>query len=288
VVNEGLGSLWLAARRDDRLADLQGPIADRATCMAGLAIDAQSDAADAAGYANPRRVEGAWLRDGETRMDDQQHALAGLLLTVPIARAGDASGDEPDNETPSSLLWALALLLALNPARAVFGVPRRNARGAAGPSPVRLAALGGAIGGIAAVVVAALADPLLDALDVSDPSFRIAAGAIAVLAGVADLFRRPPSPDPALPGWRAALVPVTVPIVARPAVLMLAVGAGADRSPLVTLVAMAAGVGLLTGLASRGPARAPEQRVLVWAGRLLAAGLVAAGVLLVVAGIVDV
>jgi small neutral amino acid transporter SnatA (MarC family) len=256
--------------------------------MAGLAVDAQSDAADAAGYANSRRVEGAWLRDGETRMDDQQHALAGLLLTIPIVAAtGEGSSDAPDDETPSSWLWALALLLAVNPVRAAFGVPRAG-RNTVGPSPAGVAALGGAIGGLAAVVAAAVADPLLDALDVSDPSFRVAAGAIACLAGLADLFRRPPSADPALPGWRAALVPVAIPIVARPAVLMVALGAGADRPLVATAGAMAAAVALLTALTAWGPTGGPGGRVMRSAGRLLGAGLVAAGVLLVVAGVVDV
>ena len=40
----------------------------------------------------PERVEGAWFRDGETRMDDQQHALAALLRTQAIVRALRARG----------------------------------------------------------------------------------------------------------------------------------------------------------------------------------------------------
>ena len=76
---------------------------------------------------------------------------------------------------------------------------------------------------------AAVGGPLLDALDVSEPSFRVAAGIVAALAGAVDLFRRPPSPEPALAGWRAALVPVAIPVVARPALLVLALGAGADQ-----------------------------------------------------------
>ena len=94
-MDEGLAGQWRTALADPRLADLRGPLAERATCMAGLAIAAQSDAADAAGAPNPSRVEGAWFRDGETRMDDQQHALAGLLRTVAIVRAGGGSDDAP-------------------------------------------------------------------------------------------------------------------------------------------------------------------------------------------------
>ena len=129
---------------------------------------------------------------------------------------------------------------------------------------------------------------LLDALDVSAPAFRIAAGIVAGLAGAADLVRRPPSPEPALAGRRAALVPVAIPVVARPALLVLALGAGTDHGLLVSVGAMATGVALATGLAAGCPTEGAGGRVLRWAGRLLAAGLVASGVLLAVDGILDV
>ena len=51
---------------------------------------------------------------------------------------------------------------------------------------------------------------------------------------------------------------------------------------------MAIGVALLTGLAAGWPTDGPGGRVLRWAGRLLAAGLVACGVLLAIDGILDV
>ena len=286
VVNEGLAGLWLAAQKDPRLAHLSEPIAARATCMAGLAVKAQSDSRDAAQFARPGRVEGAWFRDGETRMDDQQHALAGLLRTIPIVEASARArpGGGADGDAPSAWLWAAALLLALNPARAVFAIPRA---GRSQRDVVALATLGGAIGAVAACAAAIAADPLLDAVDVSSPSFRIAAGAVAAIAGIADLFRRPPSPEPALAGRLAALIPVAIVAVARPALLMLALGAGSDHGVIVTAGAMAAGVVLLVGLVA-APTRGPEGRALRWAGRLLAAGLIAAGVALGVDGTFDV
>jgi small neutral amino acid transporter SnatA (MarC family) len=119
---------------------------------------------------------------------------------------------------------------------------------------------------------------LLEALGVSAPGFRTAAGVVAILTGVVDFFRRPPSPDPALPGRRAALVPVAYPLVARPALLILALGAGADHSVLVTLVAMALGVAAIAALP-----RLPR-----WTVRVLAAGLVACGVLLGIDGVLSV
>ena len=287
VIGEALTGWWLVARREPGLAEFEDPIAERAACIAGLAVSAQSDGEDAADAARPELVEGAWFADGETRMDDQQHALAALLRTIPIVEAqASISGDsDPADNAPSGWLWAVVLLLALNPARAAFGVPR------AGRSPkdvVGLAVVGGAIGALAVCVVAALADPLLDALDISEPSFRTAAGIIALIAGVADLFRRPPPPEPSLPGRRAAFVPVAIPVVGRPALLLLAIGAGADRGLLVSVGAMVVGVALLTALVARWPAQAPGHRVLRWAGRLLAAGLVACGVILAIDGVLDV
>jgi small neutral amino acid transporter SnatA (MarC family) len=282
VIDEALTGLWLTAREEPRLADLRGPIAERAVCVAGLALSAQSDAQVAANAARPERVEGAWFVDGETRMDDQQHALAGLLRTIPIIEAGGLPG--PHHDIPSGWLWAAALLLALNPARAAFGVPRSRSPRTA----VAVAAAGGAIGALAVCAAAALGGPLLEALDVSEPSFRIAAGIVAVLVGATDLFRRPPPAEPALSGRRAALVPVAIPVVARPALLVLALGAGADRGVLVSAGAMAIGVVLLTGLVAGWPADGPGGRVIRWAARVLALALVACGVILTVAGVLDV
>jgi small neutral amino acid transporter SnatA (MarC family) len=289
VVGEALTGWWLTAQEEPRLADLRGPIAERASCVAGLAVGEQSDADDAANAARPERVEGAWYRDGETRMDDQQHALAGLLRTIPIVEAGEGSSpgssSNPGDDAPSAWLWAAALVLALNPARAAYGVPR------AGRSPltvVGVAAVGGAIGALAVCAAATAGGPLLEALDVSEPSYRIAAGIVAGLAGAADLFRRPPPPEPALAGWRAALIPVAIPVVVRPALLVLALGAGADRGVFVSAGAMAIGIALLTGLAAGSPTEGPGGRVLRWAGRLLAAALVACGAILAVDGVLDV
>jgi small neutral amino acid transporter SnatA (MarC family) len=123
---------------------------------------------------------------------------------------------------------------------------------------------------------------------VSAPSLRTAAGIIAVIAGVADLFRRPPPADPSLPGRRAALVPVAIPVIARPVLLVLALAAGADHNLVVSAGAMAVGVAALAGLVAASATEGPRGRVLRWAGRLLAAGLIACGVILAIDGILDV
>ena len=236
VMSEGLDGLWLAAEADPRMADLREPIAERAICNAGLAVSAQSDRRDAARLRPAGRVEGAWFRDGETRMDDQQHALAGAAAHDPdrpgSARPAGAATTTPRRAGSGRPRWCWR---STRRGRA-FAMPRagRSRRTVAG-----LAAVGGAIGGLAVCAAASVADPLLDALDVSDPSFRIAAGVVARIAGAPTCSGGRPAPEPALPGRRAALVPVAMPVVARPALLVLALGAGADRGVLLSAGAMA-------------------------------------------------
>jgi hypothetical protein len=85
---EGLASLARAAAVDDRLADLRPALRARLDCGASVLAARQADADEAAEYRQPDRVNGAWFRDDLTRMDDQQHALSGLL-----AAAGRFGGD---------------------------------------------------------------------------------------------------------------------------------------------------------------------------------------------------
>jgi hypothetical protein len=163
----------------------------------------------------------------------------------------------------------LVLVLALNPIRAAFGI---TGEARSGSLPLLLGA-----GALLVVAASAVAPPLLDALDVSDPSFRTGAGIVAVVAGITDLFRRPPRSGP-----------IPFPLVARPALLVLALGAGADRGILPSIVAMAIGIAAVVGLVAAGAADDERARTLRWVARLLAAGLIAGGVTLVIHGILDV
>ncbi len=291
VIGEGLTGLWRVAVDEPRLADIRAPLAERAACIAGIAVDRQVDAAEAGDYPDPDRARGAWFLDGETRMDDQQHALAALLRTVAIVESSDAASDgasdtgsAPPRPAPSDWVWVAALLAALNPFRAALGVPRdeRDRRAVA-----RVAALGATGGVLLVVAVALVAGPVLDAADVSDPALRIAAGAVAAIVGAADLLRRPPSAEPALPGWRAALVPVAVPLTARPALVLLAASARADRGLALVAATLAAAVAVLTALAAYTPVDGVGGRAVAWAGRVTAAALVATSILLVVDGVYD-
>ena len=86
-VGRGPGIAVRRRRAASRLADLREPLADASACGAGILVERQQDASDAAEWPSPDLVEGAWFRDDVTRMDDQQHALSGLL-----AAAGQGPG----------------------------------------------------------------------------------------------------------------------------------------------------------------------------------------------------
>jgi hypothetical protein len=86
---EGLAALWRLSAVDPRLADLQDDIVDRAVCGAGVLDQRQASPEKAAEHDSPVLVEGAWFTDGETRMDDQQHAISGLLYTANALEAGN-------------------------------------------------------------------------------------------------------------------------------------------------------------------------------------------------------
>jgi small neutral amino acid transporter SnatA (MarC family) len=281
VIGEALTGLWLVSHADSRLSDIRTPLAERATCIAGLALQAQVGAPAADEYREPDRVQGAWLIDGETRMDDQQHALSALLRTIPIVEAGtDVTGAA---QSSAAWLWVVALFAAVNPFRLALAIPRgdRTARVVTG-----VAALGG-IAGAATVLLVALAgsSPVLSGLGVSEPAMRIAAGVVAAVVGVVTLVVRHPSPIPALPGLGAAAVPVAVPMVANAGMLMVAISACADRGAAVVAAALLIAIGVLTLAAAVVPNEGVPRRVLYWFGRLTAAALVLAAAQLVIDGL---
>ncbi|MCY3656361.1 MAG: hypothetical protein OXG95_07085 [Chloroflexi bacterium] len=79
---EAMGALWRIAAADPRMADLKPVIEERLAVGASLLAHRQTDDAEALGYPRPEFVAGAWITRGETRMDDQQHALSGLLFAA--------------------------------------------------------------------------------------------------------------------------------------------------------------------------------------------------------------
>ena len=122
----------------------------------------------------------------------------------------------------------------------------------------------------------------------SAPAARIGVGIVGGVAGLVRMIRRPPSPEPALAGLAAAVVPVAVPLFAAPAALLLAIGAGADLGVAIVVAAGLVATAALTAVAAVLPPDGAGHRVALWTGRLLAAAGVAACILLVVDGVYDV
>lgn len=233
AVGSGVGTLGEGASALLRLFGEDGApgLSSRVRCTAGMLVERQA-------------TDGAWYTRGATRMDDQQHALSALLAAPAVF----ADEREPvgGGEEPRGLAW---LLLA---AVAVGGVLRP------GPRAV------GSVLGWAAVAAAtvAVAGPVLDALDVSPASARMAAGTGVVVAGIGVLAA--PSSS------------VTTGLVAAGAGL-LALSTGVDDGLVaVVAVVVAALVGLAVPAAWRRPLVA---RLAAGAAVLLGFDLLVDGVL---------
>ena len=73
---EGMAALWRLSHSDERLSDISQPILEQASCGSDLLAQRQVEN-DA-----PPLEAGAWFIHDVTRMDDQQHAISGLIYTA--------------------------------------------------------------------------------------------------------------------------------------------------------------------------------------------------------------
>ena len=163
-------------------------------------------------------------------------------------------------------------LAATNPARVAIAARAERPR----PGAVALAGL---LGAGLVVVAALLGDELLDALDVSPESFRIAAGLVAGATGARWI------------GWPRFDGPFAA-VLVTPELACLAVSFGADEPIGTVLAAAAISVPLLAvaALSHPGKPSAPERsdEPAVVAARFLAALQVVVAVGLVVSGVCEV
>jgi hypothetical protein len=194
-------------------------------------------------------------------MDDQQHALSALLLVEPILEAG--MGDDPPRRDSSlARAGSLAAVLAL----AVLIEQPRDERIRIRSDMAAVPAWPLAV--VAGLVAALVATPLLDAVDVSPPTFRIAAGVVLLIVASTRL-----------------VVPLRASDGFGPAAVVVAAAAGAELDVIRSVVAVA-GAALLLGLlalwpgASRLAPRAVRRLVAV-AAVIAAVDLVLDGVLAV-------
>lgn len=152
--------------------------------------------------------------------------------------------------------------------------------------PLVVAAVGFAIAGVLYLFAAAVADSLLDFLDVAPETFRIAAGIVMGTTGVFALWRARVAAAPSEDGLQDAVFPLAIPLLASPAGLIAALSYGADEG-----AGMAFGAAVVPLAVAAALTVAPLRRGEVAAdavARLLAALLVVVAAGLIVEGVRDI
>ena len=180
----------------------------------------------------------------------------------------------------NTLALFLLGLAVVNPARTrvLLGARSASKRSAA-------TALGAVVAVAIAGMLAAVATPLIEAMDVAPETFRIAAAMIITLSGIITIAA-PLSAAEAMSGDRRdALIPVAYPILLGPAPVLAWLVVGVDEGVWTTLAVAAGGY-----VASAAVAGFPTGRRSGWvaAARLIAAIAVVLGVALVIDGVREV
>lgn len=280
VFGEGLTGLWRASLLDERLSPERDTLGERATCITGLAVEAQASTDEAADYPDPTKVAGAWFIDDVTRMDDQQHALSALLMTIPILESTPAPTGAV-HPAPIWLLWLLVVIATLNPLRVALGTPGRA------DLRWRTTALGAIVAAVPLLAIGALSGWMIDLLDTSRPALRLGAASLCLLSAGIDVVRPDPDETVSLPGWRSAFVPVAIPLAFRPAIVIAGLSVVTDHSVPFYGLALAVFVAGATASAIVLPADAFGRRIMVAATRMVAAVAFVASVLLIVDAVFD-
>jgi hypothetical protein len=279
VFGEGLTGLWRASLLDDRLAPERNDLAERAACISGLAIDAQVDGAAAATHPDPVKARGAWFIDDTTRMDDQQHALSALLMTIPILETVPEPASS-GHSAPMWLIWFAVIIATLNPPRLALAAAGSTTR-----DRLRHLGTGVAVGGTALVGFAALSGWLIDAFDTSRPAMRLGAASLCMLAAAVD-FTRPRTPGVEAGSGTVEWVSGAGLMFMKPAVLLAGLSVVADHSlGFYLLVVAVAGVAALADVAVRSTNLG--ERMLPWFVRLFGAIAFVGGALLVAHAVFD-
>ncbi len=274
TIGESLGGWWRIAAADEELSGQAGWLDERLACLADLVADRQASATDASTPGAAAAVAGAWFQFGITQMDDQQHSLSALLAARDAIERREVEPAPRRLPVPESwLLGALAVAAAVNPPRVGRAGDRRRV------------ALGGGLGLGLVAVLAAAGGPLLRALDVSVPTGVVAAGAVATIGGAITVVtgaRRTRS----LPRLgTGAVVPVLVPVIARPELILLALALGAGGRGWAVVAGAAVSLAIAVALARTDEAPGPRELVTDWAARLLGAIALATAIALIVDGV---
>ena len=132
----------------------------------------------------------------------------------------------------------LALLAAVNPLAVAVALWPRERR--------LTMAVAAAIAAAIAVAAAAVGDPVLDALDVTPGTFRVAAAVVLGLAGARWLIAGASvvAADGPAGGWGRVGVPLLIPVLVTPQLVMVSMSVGADEGVGVVAAGAAASLAL--------------------------------------------
>lgn len=141
-------------------------------------------------------------------------------------------------------LLLLTFVAAVNPPR-LAGALLDERRRATVAGVGAVAALG------TVVVLAGVARPLLDGLDVTPPTAHMAVGIVVAAAGLRDLVAPSLRPSGGLGGPASGLVPVAFPLLLQPQVGLLALVAGLDHGVVAATGAAAPAIAVGAWLVPR-------------------------------------
>jgi hypothetical protein len=171
---------------------------------------------------------------------------------------------------------ALAILSAVNPLAVAVALWPGEAR--------RTAAVAALVAWGVAIGCAASSDPVLDALDVNEGTFKVATAVVLGLASARWLVLGASAVGSETPatGWVRVAVPILFPVLVTPALVMTSFAAGLDDG-VVLVAGVAAGALALAWLATI----VPKRHHLAWGAgvRLIAALAMAVALALAVDGV---
>jgi small neutral amino acid transporter SnatA (MarC family) len=141
----------------------------------------------------------------------------------------------------------LTVLVAVNPPAIATALPGRRRRD--------VMAVAAALATTVTVGVAALSAPMLDALDVTPATFRVAAAVVLGVAGARWLAFGPwRLPEIGSGTWRLVVVPLLVPVLLTPQLVAVSISVGSDHGAAVVLFGAAVAMALVWVVTTVGPA----------------------------------
>ena len=224
TIGEALANWEIVAAATPALADIREPLAERARCVGGAAIERQ--------VRRERRRVGRRLAARGRRVVPVRRHPDGRPAARPVGVARRRGADR-NADRDSLVNWIVAVVAVLT----AIDVPQRARLLRRAPAAQRAVAGVGLVA--VAVALAFVATPLLDLLDISSPTMEVGAGLVLALWSAVALVRWDDEPAPeAIAG---GLLPLLFPIVLTPVVGVTVVAVAARNGWWLPVLATAVG-----------------------------------------------